>query len=62
MFRVTKEIHFCYGHRLMNYDGKCRYFHGHNGKVEVELSAESLDAFAHAQESKAIPWSLRLVT
>jgi 6-pyruvoyltetrahydropterin/6-carboxytetrahydropterin synthase len=44
MFRVTKEIHFCYGHRLMNYDGKCRYFHGHNGKVEVEISAQTLDA------------------
>ncbi len=44
MFQVTKEIHFCYGHRLLNYDGKCRYFHGHNGKVEVELSAQALDA------------------
>lgn len=43
MFYVTKEIHFCYGHRLMNYAGKCRYFHGHNGKIEVELQAESLD-------------------
>src|SRR5258708_2961847 len=43
MFKVTKEIQFCYGHRLLNYDGKCRYFHGHNGKVVVELSAESLD-------------------
>ena len=44
MFEVTKEIHFCYGHRLLNYAGKCRYFHGHNGKVEIQLSAESLDA------------------
>jgi 6-pyruvoyltetrahydropterin/6-carboxytetrahydropterin synthase len=44
MFRVTKEIHFCYGHRLLDYDGKCRFFHGHNGKVEVELSGETLDA------------------
>jgi len=43
VFKVTKEIHFCYGHRLLNYDGKCRYFHGHNGKVEIELSAEVLD-------------------
>jgi 6-pyruvoyltetrahydropterin/6-carboxytetrahydropterin synthase len=43
MFQVTKEIHFCYGHRLLNYDGKCRYFHGHNGKVEVQLSAKTLD-------------------
>jgi 6-pyruvoyltetrahydropterin/6-carboxytetrahydropterin synthase len=44
MFQVTKEIHFCYGHRLLHYDGKCRYFHGHNGKVEVQLSSDSLDA------------------
>ena len=43
MFSVTKEIHFCYGHRLLNYSGMCRYFHGHNGKVEVELTAEKLD-------------------
>src|ERR1035438_4223886 len=44
VFYVTKEIHFCYGHRLLNYDGKCRYFHGHNGKVEVELRSDHLDA------------------
>ena len=44
MFQVTKEIHFCYGHRLLNYDGKCRYFHGHNGKVVVQLSSKTLDA------------------
>ena len=43
MYTVTKEIYFCYGHRLMNYDGPCRYLHGHNGKVEVELARESLD-------------------
>lgn len=43
MFQVTKEIQFCYGHRLLNYAGKCRYFHGHNGKVEVQLSSASLD-------------------
>jgi len=43
MFQVTKEIHFCYGHRLLNYSGKCRFFHGHNGKIEVQLSSEKLD-------------------
>ena len=43
MYRVTREITFCYGHRLLNYDGKCRNLHGHNGKVEVELEAETLD-------------------
>ncbi len=44
MYRVTRQIAFCYGHRLLNYEGKCRNFHGHNGKVEVELASEKLDA------------------
>lgn len=43
MFRVTREIHFCYGHRLMEYAGKCGHPHGHNGRAEIELSADSLD-------------------
>lgn len=43
MFRVTKYIDFCYGHRLLNYDGKCRFLHGHNGRVEIELEGEKLD-------------------
>jgi 6-pyruvoyltetrahydropterin/6-carboxytetrahydropterin synthase len=43
MFRVTTEVHFAYGHRLMDYDGKCAHPHGHNGRVEVELAADVLD-------------------
>ena len=42
-FQVTKVIEFSYGHRLLNHDGKCRYLHGHNGMVEIDLDAESLD-------------------
>jgi 6-pyruvoyltetrahydropterin/6-carboxytetrahydropterin synthase len=44
MYRVTREITFCYGHRLLNYDGKCRHLHGHNGKAVITLEAEQLDA------------------
>jgi 6-pyruvoyltetrahydropterin/6-carboxytetrahydropterin synthase len=44
VYRVTKEIHFCYGHRLLNYDGKCRNLHGHNGKAVVTLETDRLDA------------------
>ena len=40
---IVKKLHFCYGHRLMDYDGKCAYAHGHNGVLEVELSAPELD-------------------
>jgi 6-pyruvoyltetrahydropterin/6-carboxytetrahydropterin synthase len=43
MYRVTREIHFCYGHRLLNYDGKCRHLHGHNGRAVITLEANALD-------------------
>lgn len=43
MYRVTREIHFCYGHRLLNYDGKCRHLHGHNGRAVITLEALQLD-------------------
>lgn len=44
MYRVTREIHFCYGHRLLNYDGKCRHLHGHNGRALITLEAPTLDS------------------
>jgi 6-pyruvoyltetrahydropterin/6-carboxytetrahydropterin synthase len=44
MFRVTCEIHFCFGHRLMNYPGRCANLHGHNGKAVVSIQAEELDS------------------
>lgn len=44
MFRVTREIDFCYGHRLLNYDGKCKYLHGHNGRAVIAIQGETLDA------------------
>jgi 6-pyruvoyltetrahydropterin/6-carboxytetrahydropterin synthase len=40
---ITKAIEFCYGHRLLGHDGKCRYLHGHNGRLEVEVQDDSLD-------------------
>jgi 6-pyruvoyltetrahydropterin/6-carboxytetrahydropterin synthase len=44
MYRVTREIAFCYGHRLLNYAGKCQHLHGHNGRAVIVLEAESLDS------------------
>jgi 6-pyruvoyltetrahydropterin/6-carboxytetrahydropterin synthase len=43
MFSVTREIAFCYGHRLLNYEGKCRHLHGHNGKAVITLATDALD-------------------
>lgn len=42
-FQVTVQIHFCYGHRLLDYDGACAHPHGHNGLVEIELEDAELD-------------------
>ena len=43
MYRVTRIVDFCYGHRLLNYDGKCKNLHGHNGRAEIALVSETLD-------------------
>jgi len=43
MFRVSREIEFCYGHRLLNYAGKCRYLHGHNGTAVIAIEGPELD-------------------
>ena len=44
MYRVKKTYHVAYGHRLLNYKGKCENLHGHNGLVEVTLQAKALNA------------------
>jgi 6-pyruvoyltetrahydropterin/6-carboxytetrahydropterin synthase len=44
MFRIAREIAFCYGHRLLNYEGKCRHLHGHNARAVVTLEGTELDS------------------
>ena len=43
MYLVTKRIDFCYGHRLLDYDGVCKHPHGHNASVEIDVRTDSLD-------------------
>ena len=43
MYTISKEIHFCYGHRLLNHKGKCRHLHGHNATAVIRLESEQLD-------------------
>ena len=44
MYSVTKRIEFCYGHRLLDYQGVCRHPHGHNAVAEIEVRSDALDA------------------
>jgi 6-pyruvoyltetrahydropterin/6-carboxytetrahydropterin synthase len=39
MYRVSRQIDFCYGHRLLNYQGKCRHLHGHNGRAIITIES-----------------------
>jgi len=43
MYSVTKRIDFCYGHRLLDYEGICKHPHGHNAIVEIEIQTDTLD-------------------
>ena len=44
MYSVTKRIDFCYGHRLLDYDGVCKHPHGHNAVAEIEVRNDALDS------------------
>lgn len=59
IFRVSQEIEFCYGHRLLNYSGKCRHLHGHNGRAVIVLEGEELDERGMLVDFSEIKDSLR---
>ncbi len=42
-YSISRQMSFCYGHRLPNHAGKCRFLHGHNGLVEITIHAETLN-------------------
>ena len=44
MYSVTKRLEFCYGHRLLDYEGICKHLHGHNAVAEIEVRADTLDS------------------
>jgi len=43
VYRITRSISFCYGHRLLGHPGKCRYLHGHNARAVITLEGDALD-------------------
>ncbi len=43
MYRISITISFCYGHRLLKYEGKCKHLHGHNAKAVITLEQDQLD-------------------
>jgi 6-pyruvoyltetrahydropterin/6-carboxytetrahydropterin synthase len=54
MYRVTRELEFCYGHRLLGHPGKCAHLHGHNARVVLTLAASDLDALGMVADFQSI--------
>ena len=54
VYRATRLIRFCYGHRLLGYAGKCRFPHGHNGLVEVTVGRSRLDRLGMVMDFEEI--------
>ncbi len=59
MFSVTQELPFCYGHRLLQYPGKCGRLHGHNGVARITLQSSQLDEMGMVADFDQIERSLR---
>lgn len=54
MYSVTKEVRFCYGHRLLGHAGKCRHLHGHNARALIRLESDTLDPLGLVVDFKKI--------
>lgn len=40
---LVRQLKFCAGHRLLGHEGKCAFFHGHNYRVDIEVSGDEVD-------------------
>jgi 6-pyruvoyltetrahydropterin/6-carboxytetrahydropterin synthase len=54
MYRISKSVTFCYGHRLLNYSGKCRHLHGHNARAVISLESSGLDERGMVEDFTAV--------
>ncbi len=60
MYQVSKSVSFCYGHRLLNYEGKCQHLHGHNARAVITFESNTLDERGMVEdfsEVKRLLWS-----
>jgi len=40
---LVRQLKFCAGHRLLGHEGKCAFFHGHNYRVDIEVTGDAVD-------------------
>lgn len=61
MYSVTVNDHFSSAHFLRNYSGKCENLHGHNYRVELTISSETLDETGMVCDFNVLKTSLKRV-
>ena len=54
IYTLTTFVEFSSAHTLNGHDGPCRRMHGHNWKVEVEVSGNKLDNIGMVIDFKKI--------
>jgi len=54
MFTIKVKGEFSGAHNLRGYEGKCERLHGHNWKIELELSAAKLDRLGMVMDFKEV--------
>jgi 6-pyruvoyltetrahydropterin/6-carboxytetrahydropterin synthase len=54
MFIIKAEGQFSSAHNLRGYKGKCETLHGHNWKVEAQVSSPSLDKMGMVLDFKVL--------
>ncbi|MCI1779387.1 MAG: 6-carboxytetrahydropterin synthase [Bacteroidales bacterium] len=55
--RVTKEFRFEGAHALKDYDGKCRYIHGHSYILFVTVTGEPLSCAGNPKDGMIIDFT-----
>lgn len=61
-YTLKVTLDFAAAHQLRDYPGECSRLHGHNWKVEVEVTAHTLDAAGMGLDFKTIRRHARAVT
>ncbi|MFP4273304.1 MAG: 6-carboxytetrahydropterin synthase QueD [Halothiobacillaceae bacterium] len=60
-YSLRVETDFAAAHSLRGYDGNCARLHGHNWKVEVEMTGEKLDEVGMLVDFKIMKQAAREV-
>ena len=61
MYTLTTMVEFSSAHTLVGHSGPCKKMHGHNWKVEVEITGEKLDKIGMVVDFKEIRKATYLV-